>query len=38
MVCICEELCQITSDDAAFLSRVIIGDESWIYSYDLETK
>jgi hypothetical protein len=26
--------CQIASDDAAFLSRVITGDESWIYGYD----
>jgi hypothetical protein len=25
---------QILCDDATFLSRVIIGDESWIYDYD----
>jgi hypothetical protein len=35
---ICEELRQIASDDATFLSRVITGDESWTYSYDPETK
>jgi len=35
---ICTELCQLASDDETFLSRVITGDESWIYSYDPETK
>jgi hypothetical protein len=33
-----KELCQITSNDATFLSRVITGDESWIYCYDPDTK
>jgi hypothetical protein len=33
-----EELCQITSDNATFLPRVIIGDKGWIYGYDPETK
>jgi hypothetical protein len=33
-----KELHQIASDDAPFLSRVITGDESWIYGYDPETK
>jgi hypothetical protein len=33
-----EELCQIASDDATFLFRVINCDGSWIYSYDPETK
>jgi hypothetical protein len=33
---ICEELHQITSDDATFLSRVLTGAKSWIYGYDLE--
>jgi hypothetical protein len=28
---VCEELHQNASDDATFLSRVITGDESWIY-------
>jgi histone-lysine N-methyltransferase SETMAR len=35
---VCKELHQIASDDASFLSRFITGDESWIYSYDPETK
>jgi hypothetical protein len=38
LVNICKELCQIASDDATFLSMVITGDESWIYSYDPETR
>jgi hypothetical protein len=29
---------QTNSDDATFLSRVITGEESWIYGYDPETK
>jgi hypothetical protein len=29
---------QIASNDAAFLSRVITGVESWIYGYDTEKK
>jgi hypothetical protein len=32
-----EELRQIAANDATFLSRVITGDESWIYGYDPET-
>jgi hypothetical protein len=35
---VCKELCQITSEDATFLSRVINGDKSCIYGYDPETK
>jgi hypothetical protein len=37
-VSVCEELRHIASDDATFLSRVITGDESWIYGSDPETK
>jgi hypothetical protein len=33
-----KELRQVTSNDSTFLSRVITGDESWIYEYDPETK
>jgi hypothetical protein len=33
-----EELHQIASDNATFLSRVITSDVSWIYGYDPETK
>jgi len=35
---VCTELCQLTSNDAMFLSRVITGDDSWVYGYDPETK
>jgi hypothetical protein len=35
---ICEEVWQIATDNATFLSRVITGDGSWIYVYDPETK
>jgi len=35
---ICNELHQLASDDGKFLSRVITGDESWVYDYDPETK
>jgi hypothetical protein len=35
---VCEELRQIASNVAAFSSRVITGDESWIYGDDPETK
>ena len=35
---ICTELRQLTLDDETFLSRVITGDQSWVYGYDSETK
>jgi hypothetical protein len=35
---ICEELCQIASNNATFLSTVITSDENWIYGYDSKTK
>ena len=35
---VCTKLCQLASDDETFLSRVITGDESWVYSYNPETK
>ena len=35
---ICTELRQFASDDETFLSRVITGDEKWVYGYDPETK
>jgi len=34
---VCTELHHLASDDETFLSRVITGDESWVYSYDPET-
>jgi len=33
-VAICQELRQRAVDDPAFRSRVITGDESWVYGYD----
>ena len=35
---VCTELSQLASDDETFLCRVIIGDKSWVYGYDPETK
>jgi len=35
---VCTEIGQLAFDDETFLSRVIKGDESWVYSYDPETK
>jgi len=35
---VCTELRQLASDDEMFLSRVITGDESWVYGYEPETK
>ena len=34
---VCTELRQLASDDETFLSRVITGEESWVYGYDPET-
>jgi hypothetical protein len=33
-VSVCKVLCQITSNDATFLSRVKTCDKNWIYGYD----
>jgi len=35
---VCTGLRQLASDDETFLSRVITGNESWVYGYDAETK
>jgi len=35
---VCTELHCLASDDETFLSRVITGDESWVYGYNPETK
>jgi len=37
-VAICKELRQRAGGDPSFMSRVITGDESWVYGYDPETK
>lgn len=35
---VCTEIHQLASEDETFLSKVITGEESWIYGYDLETE
>jgi hypothetical protein len=35
---VCTELRQLSSDDETFMSRVINGDDSWVYGNDLNTK
>jgi len=37
-VAICQELRRRVLDDPSFMSRVITGDESWVYGYDPETE
>ena len=37
-VAICQELHQRALDDPSFMSRVVTGDESWVYGYDPKTK
>ena len=35
---VCRELLDRSNEDENFLSRIITGDESWVYGYDIETK
>jgi hypothetical protein len=35
---VCLEIRGKANEDPAFISRIITGDESWIYGYDPETK
>jgi histone-lysine N-methyltransferase SETMAR len=37
-VAVCRELKDQARDDPNFISKVITGDESWVYGYDPETK
>jgi hypothetical protein len=37
-VAICPELLDRASKDDNFLKRIITGDETWVYGYDVETK
>jgi hypothetical protein len=37
-VAVCRELEDQARDDPNFISKVITGDESWVYGYDPETK
>jgi histone-lysine N-methyltransferase SETMAR len=35
---VCEELKQRVEMEPHFMSRIITGDETWVYGYDPETK
>lgn len=35
---VCEELLEMAHGDENFLKRIITGDETWVYGYDVETK
>ena len=35
---VCQDLLDHTENDKEFLSKIITGDESWVYGYDVETK
>ncbi|PNF17714.1 hypothetical protein B7P43_G07366 [Cryptotermes secundus] len=35
---VCRELQQQLQEDPNFLSKVVTGDESWVYGYDPESK
>ena len=34
----CQDLLDRSENDKEFLSKIIAGDESWVYGYDVETK
>jgi hypothetical protein len=33
-VAVCQDLCEHAVDNPSFMSRIITGDESWVYGYD----
>ena len=35
---VCLDLKENSANDPSFLSNVIMGDETWVYAYNLETK
>jgi histone-lysine N-methyltransferase SETMAR len=37
-VAVCQDLHERAADNPSFMSRIITGDESWVYGYDPETK
>ena len=37
-VTVCQDIIERLKDDPDLLRKVITGDESWIFEYDLETK
>ena len=32
------ELCDCAASDSSFLGNVVMGDETWVYDYDPETR
>ena len=38
IVQVCQDLLDHSENDKEFLSKIITGDESWVYGYDVETK
>ena len=38
MTNLAQELLNDVNDDPDLLKRIITGDESWVYNYDIETK
>jgi hypothetical protein len=37
-IAVCSEIKEQTENNPNFVSTIIIGDESWVYGYDPETK
>jgi hypothetical protein len=37
-IAICQELLDCASEDENCLKRIITGNETWVYGYDVETK
>jgi hypothetical protein len=37
-VAICQELLDHATEDEDFLTRIITGNETWVYRYNVETK
>ena len=35
---VCQDLLDHSENDKEFLSKIITGDESWVYVYDVEAK
>ena len=35
---VCQDLLDHSENDKEFLSKIITGNESWVYGYDVETK
>jgi histone-lysine N-methyltransferase SETMAR len=37
-ITVCQDLRERSADNPSFMTRIITGDESWVYRYDPETK